>query len=76
MTIGSVEGIGPLCEYDFSMRIGAYLNIEPDRVYLQAGALAGAKNLGFEIIDNKVEISDLPKKFRSLEPSLGYSMHL
>lgn len=66
----SVKGIGSLCVYDFSLRIGAYLKIEPNKVYLQAGALTGAKAFGFRIIDKKIQISDLPKEFRSLKASI------
>ncbi len=39
------EGIGELTKYDTATRIGAYLNINPDKVYLHSGTRVGAKNL-------------------------------
>jgi len=38
-------GIGPLTIYDVSVRIGAYLNLEPQRLYLHAGSWLGLKTL-------------------------------
>lgn len=37
-----VKGFGELAIYDTALRIGSFLNIEPKRVYLHAGARQGA----------------------------------
>ena len=38
-------GIGPLTTYDVATRVGAYLELEPDKIYLHTGAWAGWKAL-------------------------------
>lgn len=40
-----VKGFGELSIYDTAVRIGAHLRIEPDKVYLHAGAREGIKAL-------------------------------
>lgn len=40
-----VRGFGELAIYDTAVRIGAFLKIEPDRVYLHAGTREGIKAL-------------------------------
>lgn len=41
--IRGIPNVGPLMIYDTALRIGAYMNISPDSVYLQRGALDGAR---------------------------------
>src|SRR5947209_9784749 len=41
-TVGGIEGIGPLYIYDVSERIGAKLELRPQKVYLHTGAADGA----------------------------------
>jgi hypothetical protein len=36
-----IWGIGPVTHYDVAIRIGAYLNLEPEQLYLHAGVLSG-----------------------------------
>lgn len=43
---GGIHRIGELAVYDISHRLGAFLGLRPDNVYLHAGARAGAKCLG------------------------------
>ncbi len=43
-----VKGFGELSIYDTSMRIAKFKNIEPDKVYLHAGA-----RKGFEVLEEK-----------------------
>jgi hypothetical protein len=62
--IGGITGIGPLAVYDMSHRIGAYLGLLPDRVYLHAGTRVGARVLGFR--GETVELTDLPEPFSQL----------
>ena len=47
--VGAIHGIGKLYVYDIAFRIGAYLGLDPDRVYLHAGTRTGAKNLGLNV---------------------------
>lgn len=59
-----VHGIGPLTVYDAAFRIGAYLNVYPDKVYLHAGTRTGAeKLLGMKIKARFLEIEDFPPAF-------------
>ncbi len=57
-----------LTVYDTTHRIGAYLDVEPDRVYLHAGANEGGKALGFMGSLRFILPSELPKAFRRLKP--------
>jgi hypothetical protein len=60
-----LHGIGRLTVYDTSTRIGAFLKLEADRVYLHAGTRDGARALGLIQRDSLLP-SDLPKAFRRL----------
>jgi hypothetical protein len=40
-----IWGIGPVTHYDVATRIGAYLKLEPEQLYLHAGVLSGWKLL-------------------------------
>lgn len=62
-TLG-IFGIGELTAYDIAVRIGAYLKLNPDRVYLHAGTRVGAKTLLGEVSGDYLFKSDLPKAFR------------
>lgn len=69
-----LKGFGELSIYDTALRIGSYLNIEPDKVYLHAGSRKGA-----ELLEQKgyikegsskkkyLEIEDLPKALQKLK---------
>lgn len=60
-----VYGLGPLTRYDIATRIGAYLKLYPDRIYLHAGTRTGAKVLLGKVDGEYILKSDLPKPFRS-----------
>src|SRR5262249_49279007 len=60
-----LHGIGRLTIYDTATRIGAFLKLEPDRVYLHAGTRDGARALGL-IQRDSLSPSDLPRPFRRL----------
>lgn len=60
-----VYGLGPLTRYDIATRIGAYLKLYPDRIYLHAGTRTGAKRLLGKVDGEYILKSDLPKPFRS-----------
>jgi hypothetical protein len=66
--IGSVHGIGELTVYDTALRIGARLRYLPRRVYLHSGTRTGAKALGLDWRAPFVEVRELPRAFRVLEP--------
>jgi len=64
-----ISGLGELYVYDTSLRIGAWLNLLPTKVYLHAGTRAGARALGFDIKKvEAIEVSEMPKAFQKLKP--------
>lgn len=67
-TIGRISGIGPLTVYDTAHRIGAFLKLRPEFVYLHAGVCSGAKALGLDYRADKLPMSALPKAFQRLLP--------
>lgn len=60
-----VNGIGELAIYDIAVRIGAFLDIWPERIYLHAGAKVGALALNPDIIADVITKNDLPPAFQS-----------
>ncbi|RKF14908.1 hypothetical protein D6850_08555 [Roseovarius spongiae] len=62
--IAPIRGIGPLAIYDISHRIGAYRRLEPEKIYLHAGARTGAKVFGFS--GGWIDKADLPAEFEPL----------
>ena len=43
------RGIGPVTEYDVAMRLGGWLDLEPEHLYFHAGVTEGLKALGVVI---------------------------
>jgi hypothetical protein len=66
-TVRPIDGIGELYDYDTALRIGAFLRLAPDRVYLHAGVRVGARALGFTGGDY-ILCADLPAEFSVLQP--------
>ena len=64
--IGGIHGIGELAVYDIACRIGAFLGLSPERVYLHAGTREGARALGLR--GASVRKMDLPRAFGRLSP--------
>ena len=68
-----IRGIGDLYIYDASLRIGAYLRLTPERVYLHAGTRMGARKSGLLLRagDRRewLEANELPAHLRDLPPS-------
>jgi hypothetical protein len=44
----ATPGIGPMTIYDVAVRFGAWLELEPDRIYIHAGTSAGLRALGLK----------------------------
>lgn len=66
--IKNIWMIGELAVYDIASRIGAYLHLEPEQVYLHRGTRDGARALGFHGPLAKLTINDLPREFGRLKP--------
>ena len=66
-TIGNINRIGELAVYDIACRIGAYLSLSPDRVYLHAGTRQGARALALR--GSSIRKQDLPRAFQVLSPA-------
>ncbi len=64
----SIKGLGDLYSYDIVLRIGVRLKLEPDAVYLQAGARKGATRLGVLTIARKVPSTSFPLELARLSP--------
>ena len=63
-----VKGIGELACYDVAIRIGSYLGLHPEFVYLHAGTKTGLKNLMKGKLKKKfIKKGDLPEPFKSLD---------
>ncbi len=60
------EGIGTLTIYDTAVRIGAYLRLAPERVYLHAGTREGARSLSLDTSTGYLDIEDVPLALRCL----------
>ena|SRR5579863_6225617 len=67
-TLESVRGIGELTIYDIAHRVGAFLGLEPELVYLHRSTRDGAKVLGIASKLRMIELSVLPSAFRRLRP--------
>lgn len=66
--IGSIDGIGRLAIYDTALRIGANRGLSPKAVYLHAGTLKGAGNLGLYKHKPTLPVSEIPAPLRRLKP--------
>jgi len=60
-----ILGIGELAVYDVAVRIGAYLNIWPEKIYLHAGTRVGTEALIGNVKGETIEKDLLPADFRS-----------
>jgi hypothetical protein len=58
-----IIGIGPLALYDIALRIGYYIKIKPELIYLHAGAKTGANNFfGRKIKNNYLTKEEFESK--------------
>ena len=65
-TLAGIRGQGKLYRYDSALRIGAWLGLSPDTVYLHAGTRDGAVKLGISGERRSVSKNELPEPLRSL----------
>lgn len=64
-----VKGIGPVTHYDVATRVGAYLGLQPLRLYLHAGVLEGWKALDLPVEKRwggRVPVGEWPKPLQAL----------
>jgi hypothetical protein len=62
------KGIGPVTVYDVAVRVGAYLDIEPQAVYMHAGVRQGVKALGAALCAvGEVKVGEDLKRMASLK---------
>ena len=65
--IGDLPHVGALTIYDITLRIGAYMRLSPEFVYLHSGALIGARRLGVKgFVAHR---GDFPTAFQRLTPA-------
>lgn len=63
-----VKGLGELYYYDTTLKLGSYLNIFPEFIYLHRGTREGAKYLGLNYKKEYIKKTDLPNELQTLEP--------
>jgi len=67
-----IKGIGILAVYDTAERIGHYLDIYPDKIYLHAGVKVGAeKVLGKQLNKKFILKEELPEAFQQSDLHCG-----
>ncbi len=67
--IREIRMVGALVVYDVSHRIGAHLELEPERVYLHAGTRKGTRALGLGRGRDALDLAELPGEFGRLTPA-------
>jgi len=66
------SGAGELFCYDVALRIGHYLKLLPDRIYIHAGTRIGLQNLlKRKIYEKQIKKEILPEPFRSSDLTPG-----
>ena len=64
----NIQRFGRLAVYDTANRLGIYLHLDPEVVYLHAGTQKGAKALDLDTGRGYLAMDELPEPFRRLEP--------
>ena len=67
--VGSVAGIGELYLYDTALRLGAFLDLSPNNVYMHAGTRVGARALGLDVSRDAIPFKEFPPVLQSLSAS-------
>lgn len=68
-TIRNIYKVGPLVVYDVAHRVGAFLHLEPEHVYLHRGTREGARALGLGRGRDWIDLAELPPEFGRLTPA-------
>jgi hypothetical protein len=68
-TIHSIVGLRELYTYDTALRIGAFLGLAPEFVYLHRGTRVGARALGLNAKLPYLTVDQLPVELRTLSPA-------
>lgn len=66
--VDGIGGLGELWRYDTAFRIGANLELFPEKVYLHSGTRVGARRLGLTSTSPALDMATLPKALRGLPP--------
>ena len=66
--LSNIAGIGELTIYDTALRIGARLNVEPQRIYLHRGTREGARALDLNWRAPWLSPNELPAELQDLPP--------
>jgi hypothetical protein len=64
--ISPIPGVGELLVYDVAYRVGGFLGLQPDRVYLHPGTREAAHALGLPTNRGSIPLSEFPAALRSL----------
>ena len=64
--LNPIRGLGPLYIYDCASRLGYYLKLSPEYIYLHAGTRHGAKALGLDHRRDYLAKQDVPLPLRVL----------
>lgn len=66
VSTAEIHRFGTLAIYDTALRLGQYLKIEPEVVYVHAGVRKGCRALGLKASNGVVAKDCLPKELRRL----------
>jgi hypothetical protein len=66
--LSETPGIGELFVYDVALRIGAWLKLSPEKVYLHRGTRVWARALGLDTSSGTLEMPVLPPDLQQLPP--------
>jgi hypothetical protein len=64
-----IDRLGPLTTYDVAHRIGAYLGLQPELIYLHCGTLDGAVAVGIAKRRTTASVDEMPGGLQSLTPA-------
>jgi len=67
--IRSIGGLREMYTYDTALRIGAFLGLAPEVVYLHRGTREGARALGLNAKLACLTLDQVPRELRALLPS-------
>jgi hypothetical protein len=68
-TLDDVFGLCELFCYDTAFRIGGYLRLYPEKVYLHSGTREGARALGLRVgLRKAIDVAELPDELGGLPP--------